>query len=71
MLVLTRRRDQRVVLVKNGEVLGIVEIADIRGDAVRLGFELPTEIGVHRLELWHKMQREQAAARHMKRYTNL
>lgn len=57
MLVLSRRRDESIVI--NGDKIKIT-VVDIRGDNVRLGIVAPTEISVHRLEVWEAIQRENA-----------
>ena len=36
----------------------MITIVDIRGDKVRLGIEAPTEIPVHRQEVYEAIQRE-------------
>ena len=47
MLVLTRKKGQRVVI---GEDV-YVTVLEVRGDRVKLGFECPREIPVHREEI--------------------
>jgi carbon storage regulator len=54
MLVLSRQRDQSIVIGENV----VVTIVDIRGDKVRLGIEAPGEIPVHRQEVYEAIQRE-------------
>jgi len=54
MLVLSRQRDQSIVIGDNV----VVTIVDIRGDKVRLGIEAPGEIPVHRHEVFVAIQRE-------------
>ncbi len=58
MLVLSRQRDESIIIGDNI----IVTIVDIRGDKVRLGIEAPTEIPVHRQEVYEAIQRENAKA---------
>lgn len=53
MLVLSRRRDERILI---GDDIEIV-IVDIRGEKVRVGIKAPAEVSVHRGEL-----RDRAAA---------
>ena len=48
MLVLTRQRDQSVIVGEDVEV----KIVDIRGDKVRLGFIAPRQISVDRKEVF-------------------
>ena len=60
MLVLSRQRDQSIVIGDNV----VVTVVDVRGDKVRLGIEAPREIPVHRREVYEAIQREnQQAAR--------
>lgn len=47
MLVLTRGRDERIIIGHNISVT----IIDIRGDKVRVGVEAPKEVSVHREEI--------------------
>ena len=54
MLVLSRQRDESIIIGENI----VVTIVDIRGDKVRLGIEAPTEIPVHRREVFEAIQRE-------------
>lgn len=51
MLVLTREVDQDVVIGDPANPLGYVRIMAIRGQKVRLGFEFPESIAVHRREV--------------------
>lgn len=54
MLVLSRQRDESIVIGDNI----IITVVDIRGDKVRLGINAPTDIPVHRQEVWEAIQRE-------------
>ena len=60
MLVLSRHRDESIIIGNNI----VVTIVDIRGDKVRLGIEAPTEIPVHRQEVFEAIQRENLRAGH-------
>jgi len=51
MLVITRKEGQEVVIGDPKAPLGIVRIASIKGDRVRIAFEFPREISVHRREV--------------------
>ncbi|MBT7337690.1 carbon storage regulator CsrA [Candidatus Peregrinibacteria bacterium] len=55
MLVLSRHRDESIIIGDDGIVITIVEI---RGDKVRLGIVAPKEVPVHRLEVYDKIQKE-------------
>jgi carbon storage regulator len=52
MLVLSRKRDQQVI-IGDGIVITVVEI---RGDKVRLGIEAPAEVSVHRKEVYEAIK---------------
>ena len=58
MLVLSRQRDESIMIGDNI----VVTIVDIRGDKVRLGINAPTEIPVHRQEVYEAIQRENIRA---------
>ena len=51
MLVITRREGEEVVIGDPKAPLGVVRIATIKGDWVRIAFEFPREIDVHRREV--------------------
>jgi carbon storage regulator len=61
MLVLSRQRDESIMI---GDKV-VITIVDIRGDKVRLGIEAPTEIPVHRREVFEAIQRENLQASRM------
>ncbi len=54
MLVLSRRRDEQIVIGHNI----VITIVDVRGDKVRLGIDAPQEVTVHRREVYEAIQRE-------------
>ena len=58
MLVLSRHRDECIMI---GDDV-VVTIVDIRGDKVRLGIEAPTDIPVHRREVYEAIKRENEKA---------
>lgn len=51
MLVITRREGEEVVIGNPNEPLGVVRICGIKGDRVRVAFEFPREVDVHRREI--------------------
>ncbi len=59
MLVLSRKRDEQIVI---GGQIKIV-VVEIRGDKVRLGIEAPKEIPVHRQEVQDAIRRANDLAR--------
>lgn len=58
MLVLSRKRNESIVINGNVEIV----IVEVRGDKVRLGIEAPKEYPVHRLEVYEAMQAPAAQA---------
>src|SRR6476659_10125852 len=62
MLVLSRQRDETIMIGDNIEVT----VVDIRGDKVRLGINAPKEISVHRKEVYDAIRRENRAAAQVK-----
>lgn len=56
MLVLSRKRDEQIVI--NDSV--IITIVEIRGDKVRLGIEAPPHVPVHRSEVYEAIVRATA-----------
>ncbi len=52
MLVLSRKRDE---VIRINDDIRIV-VVDIRGDKVRLGFEAPKDVSIHREEVWHTIE---------------
>lgn len=62
MLVLSRQRDETIMIGDDIEIT----IVDIRGDKVRIGITAPTEIPVHRKEVYDAIKRENLSAAGMK-----
>jgi carbon storage regulator len=58
MLVLSRRKNESVVI--NDDIT--VVVVEIRADKVRLGFEYPRHMSVHRNEVYEAIRRNQAEA---------
>jgi carbon storage regulator len=58
MLVLSRHRDESIMIGDNI----VITIVDIRGDKVRLGIQAPTNVPVHREEVYEAIKREAASA---------
>ena len=56
MLVLSRQRDQSIVIGENV----VITVVDVRGDKVRIGIEAPKESPVHRQEVYEAIQKENA-----------
>lgn len=51
MLVFTRREGEEVIIGDPSNPLGVVRIASIRGDRVRIAFDFPREIRIDRKEV--------------------
>ena len=55
MLVLSRKRDEKIVIAENI----VITIVEIRGDKVRLGIEAPNTVPVHRQEVYDALKRSE------------
>jgi carbon storage regulator len=53
MLVLSRHRDERIML---GDDI-VITIVDIRGDKIRIGIDAPSSMPVHRQEVYEAIHR--------------
>lgn len=51
MLVITRREGEEVVIGDPRNPMGVVRIATIKGDRVRIAFDFPRSVDVHRREI--------------------
>lgn len=58
MLVLTRKKDQSIIIGDNIEIT----VVDIQGDQVRLGINAPKNVSVHRKEIFLEIQEENKKA---------
>lgn len=63
MLVLSRQRDETIMIGDDIEIT----VVDIRGDKVRLGITAPTQIAVHRKEVYDAIRKENEQAACFKR----
>lgn len=64
MLVLARKQGQSVII--NEQIT--VTVVDIRRDGtVRLGFEAPRDVSIHRLEVQQEIDRERREAEERRR----
>jgi carbon storage regulator len=54
MLVLSRKTDEKIVV---GDDI-FVTVIEIRGDKVRLGIQAPSDVAVHRQEVYDAIQRD-------------
>jgi len=51
MLVITRREGEEIVIGDPRNPLGVVRIASVRGERVRVAFDFPREVEIHRREV--------------------
>ena len=58
MLVLSRRKDEAIIIGDNIEIT----VVDIKGDQIRLGINAPRSVSVHRKEVYDAIQKENIAA---------
>lgn len=58
MLVMTRKRDESILVDRNIEIT----VVEIRGDKVRLGVSAPKEVPVHRREVYETIHGIDASA---------
>lgn len=58
MLVLSRKKDQSIVIGDNIEIT----IIDIQGDQVRIGINAPKNVAIHRKEVYLEIQEENKKA---------
>ena len=54
MLVLSRKKDEKIVIGDNITLM----VIEIRGDKVRLGIDAPRHVTVHREEVYEAIKRE-------------
>jgi len=62
MLVLSRQRDETIMIGDDIEIT----VVDIRGDKVRLGISAPSNIPVHRKEVYEAIKRENREAQQIR-----
>ena len=53
MLVLSRKKNERIIINDNITIT----VVDVRGDKVRLGFEAPKDVQIHREEVYEAIKR--------------
>ena len=65
MLVLTRRRDEAIVIRSRSGIEIRLLVVDLRGNRVRLGIEAPPEISIAREEIRKHGSAVEACAREL------
>lgn len=58
MLVLTRKKNQSIIINDNIEI----SVLDIQGDQVRIGIDAPKSVSIHRKEVFLEIQEENKKA---------
>lgn len=62
MLLLTRRPSEIIVIeLEEGKPPITITVAGVNGNQVRIGVDAPREVGVHRLEVFERIQAERRA----------
>ena len=61
MLVITRREGEEVVVGDPANPIGIVRIASVKGDRVRVAFDFPRNVDIHRREIADQIVQESPA----------
>lgn len=51
MLVITRREGEEIVIGDPRNPIGVVRIASIKGERVRVAFDFPRNVEIHRREI--------------------
>lgn len=62
MLVITRREGEEIVIGDPKNPIGVVRIASIRGDRVRVALDFPRDVQVHRREIANQINGDPAVA---------
>lgn len=57
MLVITRREGEEVVIGDPKDPVGVIRVAAIKGDRVRIAFDFPRTVEVHRREVAEQILR--------------
>ncbi|NLW27383.1 carbon storage regulator CsrA [Acetivibrio saccincola] len=63
MLVLTRKKNESIVIGDNIEIT----VVDIQGDQVRIGINAPKSVSIHRKEIYLEIQAENKKAADVKK----
>lgn len=59
MLVITRREGEEVVIGDPKNPIGVVRIASVKGERVRVAFDFPRDVEIHRREIADQIVDEQ------------
>lgn len=58
MLVLTRKKNQSIMINDNIEII----VVDIKGDQIKLGIKAPRSVSIYRSEVYEEIQKENLIA---------
>ena len=59
MLVITRREGKEVVIGDPKNPIGVVRIASVKGERVRVAFDFPRDVQIHRREVADQISGEE------------
>ncbi len=54
MLVLSRKKNERIII----DDRIIITVVEVKPDKVRLGFDAPANVPIHREEIWLQIRRD-------------
>jgi carbon storage regulator len=61
VLVITRRESEEIVIGDPKDPIGVIRVAGIKGDRVRIAMDFPREIEVHRREVADEIVADKSA----------
>lgn len=67
MLVLTRKKDQTIIINDNIEIT----VLEVQGDQVRIGINAPRNVSIHRKEIFLQIIEENKTASNLRTGINL
>lgn len=62
MLIVCRQDGEEVVMQLGDGRTAVVRICGVRGEKVRIGFDVPRDLAVHRREIWDEIQHKKQGA---------
>lgn len=60
MLVLSRKKDERIIINDNITIV----VVEVRGDKVRLGVDAPRHVSIHREEVYDSIRKDGGQDKH-------
>jgi len=61
MLVITRREGEEIVIGDPRNPIGVVRMASIKGERVRVAFDFPRQVEIHRREIADQIATQEPA----------